>query len=136
MRPKPVALVCACAVLFGLAACSSDAGGLAQACEPLEPASNLSVLPQGISLDEYGTVVRARERNGFVGARAVAEGEVDKLYTPLLELLQDGGYEIVGEDNEGFEAEIYFTRAANTGSLILRQGECEGETNITLTYGA
>ncbi|MGH2698048.1 MAG: hypothetical protein ACRDJL_02450 [Actinomycetota bacterium] len=130
-----MALACACAASFGLAACS-DTEGLAQACEPLVPAADLSVLPEGISLDDYGTVVRARKSNGFVGARAVAEDEVDELYTPLLNLLKDGGYEIVGEDNEGFEAEIFFTRDRNTGSLILRRGECEGETNIMLTYGA
>jgi len=65
-----------------------------------------------------------------------ADEKVGQLYTPLLNLLKDGGYEIVGEDNEGFEAEIFFTRNRNTGSLILRQGDCADATNITLTYGA
>lgn len=133
---RRTALVFVCASLFGLVACSSDDGGLAQDCESPEAVSDLSALPEGIALDEYGTVVRARTKNGFVGAQAVADGKVDKLYTPLLNLLKDGGYEIVGEDNEGFEAEIFFTRERNTGSLILRQGECAGATNIILTYGA
>jgi hypothetical protein len=127
--------ICAVALMFVLGACSSDVGGLARGCELPKPAADLSVLPQGIALEEYGTVVRARKRNGFVGAQAVADAAVDKLYTPLLDLLKEGGYEIVGEDNEGFEAEIFFTRRANSGSLILRQGDC-ATTNITLTYGA
>jgi len=122
--------------MLGLAACNSDDRGLARECESPKAATNISALPDGIALDEYGTVVRARKKNGFVGAQAVADAGVDKLYTPLLNLLKDGGYEIVGEDNEGFEAEIFFTRQANSGSLILRQGECAGATNITLTYGA
>ena len=122
--------------MLGLAACSTDDGRLAQECESPKAAADLSALPEGIALEEYGTVVRARVKNGFVGAQAVADAGVDKLYTPLLNLLKDGGYEVVGEDNEGFEAEIFFTRQANSGSLILRQGECVGATNITLTYGA
>jgi len=122
--------------LLALGACNSDVGGLAGECESPKAAADLSALPDGIALEEYGTVVRARRKNGFVGAQAVANAGVDKLYTPLLNLLKNGGYEIVGEDYEGFEAEIFFTRQANSGSLILRQGECAGATNITLTYGA
>jgi hypothetical protein len=133
---KRASAACGVALVLGLAACSSDDGRLAGECEPPKAAANLAVLPEGIALQEYGTVVRARKKNGFVGAQAVAEGEVDKLYTPLLNLLKDGGYEIVGEDNEGFEAEIFFTRQASSGSLILRQGNCAGSTNIILTYGA
>ena len=133
---RRTALVCVCASLLALVACSSDDGGLAQGCESPEAVADLSALPEGIALDEYGTVIRARTRNGFVGAQAVADEKVGQLYTPLLNLLKDGGYEIVGEDNEGFEAEIFFTRNRNTGSLILRQGDCADATNITLTYGA
>ncbi len=133
---RRTALVLVCASLLGLVACCSDDGGLATGCEPPEAVSDLSALPEGIALEDYGTVVRARTKNGFVGAQAVADAKVDKLYTPLLNLLKDGGYEIVGEDNEGFEAEIFFTRERNTGSLILRQGDCAGATNIILTYGA
>jgi hypothetical protein len=124
------------ALLLALGACNSDGGGLAGACESPKPAADISALPDGIALEEFGTVVRARKRNGFVGAQAVADAAVDKLYAPLLDLLKDGGYEIIGEDNEGFEAEIFFTRATNSGSLILRRGDCAGATNIILTYGA
>lgn len=138
MRRRLAVLALTCMTPAVVVACaSSDDGTLAGGCgERPEPASDLSVLPEGISLDEYGTVVRARAKNGFVGAHAVAQGNVDKLYTPLLRLLKDGGYDIVGEDNEGFEAEIFFMRNSDTGSLILRQGECEGETNIILTFGS
>jgi hypothetical protein len=133
---KRTPALCGVALLLVLGACNSDGGGLAGECESPKAAADISVLPEGIALQEYGTVVRARKKNGFVGAQAVADGEVDKLYTPLLNLLKDGGYEIVGEDNEGFEAEIFFTRQASSGSLILRQGNCAGSTNIILTYGA
>jgi len=133
---KRTSALCVVALMLILVACNSDDGGLARECEPPKAAADLSALPEGIALEEYGTVVGARRKNGFVGAQAVADAGVDKLYTPLLNLLKDGGYEIIGEDNEGFEAEIFFTRQANSGSLILRQGECDGATNIILTYGA
>lgn len=133
---KRTSALCAVALMLGLASCNSEDGGLARECESPKAAADLSALPEGIALEDFGTVIRARMKNGFVGAQAVADAGVDKLYTPLLNLLKDGGYEIVGEDNEGFEAEIFFTRQANSGSLILRQGECAGATNIILTYGA
>jgi len=133
---KRTPALCAVSLMLALGACNSGDGGLAGKCESPQAAADLSALPDGIALEEYGTVVRARKSNGFVGAQAVADAGVDKLYTPLLNLLKEGGYEIVGEDNEGFEAEIFFTRETNSGSLILRQGDCAGATNITLTYGA
>ncbi|MGH2826783.1 MAG: hypothetical protein ACRDKF_07405 [Actinomycetota bacterium] len=130
-----VALAIACAALLMLASCDSGEGALAGECGRPEPASDLSVLPDGLELDEFGTVVRAAERHGFVSARAIATDGVEGLYSPMTKLLRRGGYEIVGEDNEGFEAEIYFTRGADTGSILLRQGNCGPATNIILTFG-
>jgi hypothetical protein len=128
------ALALACAALVVLASCDSGKGALTHECERPEPASDLSALPEGLELDDLGTVVRAGEAHGFVSARAIAADGVEGLYPPMTKLLRKSGFEIVGEDNEGFEAEIYFTRGIDTGSVLLRQGNC-GATSIILTFG-
>lgn len=132
---RALALVAACASLVALASCDSGEGALAQECGRPEPAADLSMMPRGLELDELGTVVKAGEKHGFVSARAVATEGVEKLYPPLTKLLREGGFEIVGEDNEGFEAEIYFTRGEDTGSILLRRGNCGPDTNIILVFG-
>lgn len=132
---RALALALACAALVLLASCDSGKETLAQECERPEPASDLSALPEGLELDEFGTVVKAADGRGFVSARAIAADGVGDLYSPITKLLRSGGFEIVGEDNEGFEAEIYFTRGVDTGSILLRQGSCGGATSIILTFG-
>ena len=48
-----------------------------------------------------------------------------------------GGFEIIGHDNEGFEAEIFFRRGAKTlGTILMREGPCEDQVTITLLYTA
>jgi hypothetical protein len=77
------------------------------------------------------------EEGGFVQARIVSETKIVELYPPIARSLLDNGYEILSGDNEGFEAEIFFRRGKGAnGNLYMREGPCEGQVTLTLTYGA
>jgi hypothetical protein len=43
------------------------------------------------------------------------------------------GYRPAGMDNEGFEAEVFFTSGSYAaGQALVRRAECEGQWNIDL----
>ena len=74
---------------------------------------------------------------GFVSARIVSETKIVELYPPIARSILDNGYEILSGDNEGFEAEIFFKRGKHeNGNIYMREGPCEGQVTMTLTYGS
>jgi hypothetical protein len=102
------------------------------------PASggNEKLLPEDLDLGGYGVLADTRTVGGFLSARIVSETKIVELYPPIARSLLDNGYEILSGDNEGFEAEIFFDKGQEvTGNLYMREGPCEGQVTITLTYG-
>ncbi len=94
------------------------------------------MLPKDLPLDQYGTVIQASKRQGFVGAHAITETTIVELYPKLSRLISEEGFQVISAENEGFEAEIFFTKGKNTGSFLLREGPCKGQVTIKLLYGA
>jgi len=71
----------------------------------------------------------------YVNVSALAETTVVELDPALQRSLLDEGYQIIGHDNEGFEAEIFFARDERTlGTFTLREGPCEGHVTVRLNY--
>ena len=126
------------AAALAIAGCGGDSKGDRQTavCPEITPASDLSLIPKDITLDRHSTVTTVAKSRGFIGVVAVSDRKVVELFPILSRALVDSRYVIRSSDNEGFEAEIFFTSDRNTGSLILRQDDCAGATNIILTYGA
>ena len=121
-------------------ACSEDGTGptaASAACSTSPaPEDELAVLPDDLPLDEFGSVIQASERQGFVGAEVITETTIVELYPELSRLISENGFQTISGENEGFEAEIFFTKGKNTGSLLLREGPCKGQITIKLLYGA
>ena len=106
-------------------------------CPLPEARGNERLLPRDLQLDGYGVLAETRVSKGFVSARIVSETEIVELYPPIARSLLDNGYQILSGDNEGFEAEIFFTRGKDAnGNIYMREGPCTGQVTMTLTYGS
>ena len=127
-----------------LAACGGDADGAdgnpqdPKVCATDDPVGekDLDLLPAGLPLDEWGTVVEISERRGFVGAEAISEMTIVELYPEISRAVSDGEYVTISGENEGFEAELFFQKGPDTGTFLLRKGPCKGQVTIKLIYGS
>ena len=135
-------LVVGLAALLG--ACGGDADGAdgnprdPRACATDDPVAeqDLGLLPEGLPLDEWGTVIAVSERRGFVGAEAISETAIVELYPEITRAVRDGDYVTISAENEGFEAEVFFQKGRDTGTFLLRKGPCKGQVTIKLIYGS
>ena len=128
------ALVAAAASLIVLAGCSEGSGGGA-ACSAPSPAPppELALLPAGLSFERVGTITRVVETAGNVTVSAVATKPLDELTVLIQDAVTAAGYRPSGMDNEGDEAEVFFTSGSYAaGQATVRRADCEGGWNIEL----
>jgi hypothetical protein len=120
-RPLAVALL----VLLLAGACR-DGGGEAVDCglPTPDPAARGDLIPQELLLDGDAEVALAsRRKGGVTGVLNIRMSVQDAL--PLYKkAIARAGFELVGEDNEGFEAELYLKRGKELGSLQIRTSVC------------
>ena len=65
----------------------------------------------------------------------VSDETVVELYPQFARALVEGGHEILSGDNEGFEAEIFFTlRDGRAGRYVLREGPCRDDVTVHILY--
>jgi hypothetical protein len=55
---------------------------------------------------------------------------------PLQRALLAAGYEILSHDDEGFEAEIFFSRGKSTVGTFSLNELCSGQARIRLVFGS
>jgi len=133
-RTRLAALFGACAAVGGLVGCSSGPGD-AQACPTPSAASaaELALLPQGLSFDRVGEVTKVTSTQGHVNAQAVSTQPLDELTVSIQEAVTAAGFRPAGMDNEGFEAEVFFTRGTYAaGQALVRGADCEGQWEVDL----
>lgn len=71
----------------------------------------------------------------YFDAKVISEELIVEIDPELQRSLITAGYEIVGHDNEGFEAEIFFRRGEDTvGTIFMKEGPCDGQVTIDLLY--
>jgi hypothetical protein len=130
LRPGVVALM-----IFLIGACSSapDSSGNVP-CPASTPVNDLSLMPRDLQLQDYATITRIGKNKGVLGVSSTSDEKIVELFPRLSRALIDGGYRIRAADNEGFEAEIYFTRGPTLGSFIMREGPCDGQITVRLLY--
>jgi hypothetical protein len=96
--------------------------------------TDTSALPDDLPLEEYGAVVAIEVEDRSVGATAVSETQIVELYPPLARAVLDAGYDIVASENDGIDAEIFFTKGRRTGAYRLLRGPCAGQVTIRLLH--
>jgi hypothetical protein len=120
------------ALLVVLAGCSAGSGTACPAPTPAPPAET-ALLPAGLSFDRIGTVTRVVSSAGHITVQAVTTKPIDEATVLIQDAVTAAGYRPAGMDNEGFEAEVFFTSGSvAAGQAVVRRAECEGQWNIEL----
>jgi hypothetical protein len=104
-------------------------------CQALDaaPAAQLALMPAGLSFDRIGTITRVRKDRRYVVVRAVANKPIGELTILIQDAVTAAGYRPAGMDNEGFEAEVFFTSGSYAGGQALVRGTtCKGRWSVDL----
>jgi hypothetical protein len=97
------------------------------------PPAETALMPAGLSFDQIGTVTRVRKDERHVMVQAVTTRPLDEVTVLIQDAVTAAGYRPAGMDNEGFEAEVFFTAGSYAGGQArVRQFGCEGRWDIDL----
>ncbi len=99
------------------------------------PEAEIALMPAGLSFDRIGTVTRVRRDEPHITVQAVSTKPLDEVTVLIQDAVTAAGYRPAGMDNEGFEAEVFFTTATGSyaaGQARVRQFGCEGRWDIDL----
>jgi hypothetical protein len=90
-------------------------------------------MPAGLSFDQIGTITRVRRAERHVMVQAVTTKPIDEVTVLIQDAVTAAGYRPAGMDNEGFEAEVFFTTGLYAaGQARVRRAACEGRWDIDL----
>lgn len=112
-----------------------DRGSSGRSCAEPEPAprAELALLPPGLSFAQVGTVTRVLRDRRYVTVLAVTTDALDEATIRIQDAVTAAGYRPGGMDNEGFEAEVFFTRGRYAaGQARIRSSACKGRWDIHL----
>lgn len=119
-------------VAAGCSAGPSEGDAACPAPTPAPPAET-ALMPAGLSFDRIGTVTHVVRTQGHLTVRAVTAKPIDEVTVLIQEAVTAAGYRPAGMDNEGFEAEVFFTSGTYAaGQALVRRGDCEGRWDIDL----
>jgi len=97
------------------------------------PPAETALLPAGLSFDQIGTVTRVRKAERHIMVQAVTTKPLDDVTVVIQDAVTAAGYRPAGMDNEGFEAEVFFTTGSYAaGQARVRQAFCAGRWDIDL----
>jgi hypothetical protein len=97
------------------------------------PPAETALMPAGLSFDRIGTVTRVQKNERHVMVQAVTTKPIDEVTVLIQDAVTAAGYRPAGMDNEGFEAEVFFTTGSYAaGQARVRQFGCEGRWDIDL----
>jgi hypothetical protein len=93
----------------------------------------VALLPEGLSFERIGPVTHVVSTAGHITVRAVTSLSLDQATVQLQDAVTSAGYRPAGMDNEGFEAEVFFTSGSYAaGQALVRRGSCEGQWDVDL----
>ena len=97
------------------------------------PPAEIALMPAGLSFAQIGTVTRVRKDELHVMVQAVTTKPLDEVTVLIQDAVTAAGYRPAGMDNEGFEAEVFFTIGSYAGGQArVEQSACEGRWDIAL----
>ena len=123
-------------LLVVLAGCSGGFGAESNDACPAPsaaPPAETELMPAGLSFDGIGTVTHVTQAQGHLNVRAVTTKPIDEVTVLIQDAVVAAGYRPAGMDNEGFEAEVFFTSGSYAaGQALVRQGDCDGQWDVDL----
>ena len=143
MAARAVRLVACALAVVALAGCGSDAPaedappdfascGLP---EP-DPKADASLIPEPLLLGGEAEVAKTVVEEGRVIGALNVPYPVGEAFTRYKEALGKTELEILQEDNEGFEAELYLKEGKELGSLQIRSSTCDTAVVVYLNLPA
>ena len=97
------------------------------------PPGETALMPAGLSFDRIGTVTRVSKAEQHVIVHAVTSKPIDQVTVLIQDAVTAAGYDPGGMDNEGFEAEVFFTTGPYAaGQALVRATACKGRWDIDL----
>ena len=110
-----------------------DGGGEACTAPTAAPQSELALMPDGLSFDEIGTVTEVRKEESNTELEAVTTKPLDEVTVLIQDAVTAAGYRPAGMDNEGHEAEVFFTTGdIAAGQAKVEESGCDGRWDIEL----
>lgn len=90
-------------------------------------------MPNGLSFNAIGPVTRVADSAGHINVKAVSTQPIEDLTVAIQDAVTKAGYRPAGMDNEGFEAEVFFTAGTYAaGQALVRAADCDGQWDIDL----
>lgn len=122
------------AALVGCASGAEDQSEPATCPTPTHASpAETALMPAGLSFDGIGTVTEVEKTKEHVTVRAVTDKPIDEVTVLIQDAVTKAGYRPAGMDNEGFEAEVFFTSGTYAaGQALVRKGDCDGQWDIEL----
>jgi hypothetical protein len=119
-------------------AAESDESPTAATSEACTPAPTPAVTPTGAAaafdLDGLAVPIESFEDDGYFVVRAQAEGSVPDLALQFMSVVEEAGYDVAGSDDEGFEAEVFFSSGqVAAGQVVLTESDCEGVVDVRIS---
>jgi hypothetical protein len=128
----------AVALMFVVAAACERGGGGSRAVDcgvpTPDPAARAALIPEPFLLDGDATVATAGRRRGGVTAVLSVQTSVQDALPPYKKAIAEEGFELVGEDNEGFEAEIYLRHKRLIGAVQIRRSLCDDASVVFVNF--
>lgn len=121
-----------------LSACAQGAGGSPDArptnCGLLtvKPSADPEQIPAPLRLGGTVEVAATEVKRGRLLAAMNVRMTVDQSFAIYKDALAEAGLEILQEDNEGFEAELYVGDGKELGSVVIRRSLCEDAVVVYL----
>ncbi len=120
------------ALCVALSGCTSADDPPCPAPVPAPPAQT-ALLPDGLSFASIGTVTAVHSADRHITVQAVADKPIDELTVLIQDAVTAAGYRPAGMDNEGFEAEVFFTAGPYAaGQAVIRRADCPNRWDIEL----
>jgi hypothetical protein len=133
--PRTPGVLAAAAISLVVSGCGGGSTAADGDCPPprAAPRSETTLLPDGLTLRGIGPITHVVVTEGYVTVRAVSSRPLDQLTVEIQDAVTAAGYRPAGMDNEGFEAEVFFTSGMYAaGQALVRQGSCGGRWDIDL----
>ncbi len=97
------------------------------------PPAETALMPARLSFDEIGMVTRVRKDGRYIMVQGGTTKPIDEVTVLIQDAVTAAGYRPAGMDNEGFEAEVFFTAGSYAaGQALVRRAACKGRWDIDL----
>jgi hypothetical protein len=92
--------------------------------------ADASVVAEVFLLGGDAEVTKTKKSNRGILAALNVPYSVSEAFSRYTESVKEGGYEIVDDDFEGFEAELYLRKGDDLGAVQIRRSTCEGASIV------